>query len=450
MFFMLCVVNGFCQGNYVFPGSEFTLFGTMDLATPGSMSWATSRTTTPGYFSAYGTATITGASDANNINGYVLHYSSVANEGFVYPVGTGSDLRTLTTSGTISTGAKYGTAWILGNPGTTVDPTDGATHSVSALADDIASVSGTGEWDWVDVSGNGQGVTVSVSIPDVSAFSAASLLRLVGWNGSKWINLSTTQGSTAATGNVENNTLTGTMQSGITAIAIGRAYVTAYLKVFLQGAMVNSTTMTNYLTTSGFVSAAQPFNNSYFSSYAGTENSTLSSSATVTDWVLVELRSSVTGATVDKVAAFVKTDGTVIDYRTGATTLQFPNAIPGNYYIIVHHRDHLTVVSANTVSLPNTSATKYDFTTGLAKALDNGMGNSMKQVYTGVWAMWLGDYNHDQVVDNLDKSSFTTEFKQGLLDGYFKGDFNFDGIVDNLDKSIFTPVFLQQVQSPLF
>ncbi len=57
---------------------------------------------TLGYF--YGTDRYTGGSDGNNINGYVKHYATAANQGFRFPVGSGIDLRMLTISGSITLG----------------------------------------------------------------------------------------------------------------------------------------------------------------------------------------------------------------------------------------------------------------------------------------------------------------------------------------------------------
>jgi hypothetical protein len=69
------------------------------------------------------------------------------------------------------------------------------------------------------VSGNGAGLTITVSIPDLSATGVAVAdLRLVGWNGTSWIDLS---GSSTASGNTEGSTLSGTMIAGITAIGMG-------------------------------------------------------------------------------------------------------------------------------------------------------------------------------------------------------------------------------------
>jgi len=76
-----------------------------------------------------------------------------------------------------------------------------------------------GQWDWINFGTSDAGMTVTVSIPDLSSYAPQSLLRLVGWNGTQWVNLS---GNTSASGNTEDSTLSGNMISGITAISIGR------------------------------------------------------------------------------------------------------------------------------------------------------------------------------------------------------------------------------------
>ena len=214
LIFFLC---SYAQGNHVFSGAEAVNFGTISLATPGGQTWSTARTATPGFLSAVNGASFTGASDAANVNGYVKKYG---NEAFTFPIGTGTDLRTLSISApTLATDA-YAAAWILGNPATTTDPTDGSTHPTTgaALAPDIVAIADAGYWDWQAISGSGVGLTISVSIPDLSSFDGALNLRLVGWNGSRWVNLS---GITGPFSNIENTIVTGTMIAGISALAIG-------------------------------------------------------------------------------------------------------------------------------------------------------------------------------------------------------------------------------------
>ncbi len=92
-------------------------------------------------------------------------------------------------------------------------------HPTSSVTAPIASVSTAGQWDWIPVSGTGAGLTVTVSIPDLTPTGvSAPDLRLVGWNGTSWISLSSVA---TATGTNEGATLSGTMIAGITAIGIG-------------------------------------------------------------------------------------------------------------------------------------------------------------------------------------------------------------------------------------
>jgi hypothetical protein len=217
-----CVIVQAQTGNKVFTGAEMVNFGTISLSTPGGQSWTTDRLATPGYFGATNGATYSNASDANNINGYVKKYG---NQAFIFPVGDGSDLRTLAIGAPTLTTDAYATAWILGNPSGNLDPTGpgGGTHNVLSVTFPIKTVSTIGQWDWqagvnMGTTGDGVNLLVTVSMPDMTAFATTSSLRLVGWNGSSWIDLS---GMATATGNTENSSIFGYMQAGISAIGIG-------------------------------------------------------------------------------------------------------------------------------------------------------------------------------------------------------------------------------------
>jgi hypothetical protein len=158
-----------------------------------------------------------GVTDAQHVNGYV---SKTGNDVFTFPVGSASDLRTLSISAPAVATNQYSVAWIAGNPGTNGDPSNAnVMHPVTAVTAPIASVSSAGQWDWIPVSGTGAGLTITVSIPNLSLSGVlAADLRLAGWNGTTWVDLS---GSANASGNTEGATLSGTMITGITAIGIG-------------------------------------------------------------------------------------------------------------------------------------------------------------------------------------------------------------------------------------
>ncbi len=190
--------------------------GQLLFGTSGITSTTRNTHTTSSFRFGDGATYSGGNTDAQHVNGYV---TKIGDDAFVFPVGSGTDLRTLSISA-LAAPATLSTTWFAGDPATVTDPSDGTTHSPAAVAAPIEAVSPAGFWDWINPAGSDDNVSVTVSIPDLSNFALAANLRLVGWNGTEWIGLSA--GSNAS-GNTENSTLTGTIPAGvaISAIAIG-------------------------------------------------------------------------------------------------------------------------------------------------------------------------------------------------------------------------------------
>lgn len=234
-----CVVDlayGYAQSNRVFSGMEILNYGVLDISLNGSSTWTSERTSQPGYYSALENAIYIGYSDESNIDGYIKKYGNTA---FVFPVGNGKDLRTLEISQPNQLTDAYATAWIEGDPSKDLDPTTphAGEHPVTAVEGNIKAVSKIGQWDWQvgeaanlssTSTGNGAGLLITVSIPDMRAFADEDELRLVGWNGSKWIDLS---GKPTATGNKEDDKLSGIMVAGITAVGIGKIESIPFIKL---------------------------------------------------------------------------------------------------------------------------------------------------------------------------------------------------------------------------
>lgn len=233
---MVFLTHAYTQSNHVFSGGEVLNIGVVDISLNNPISWTSERSIRPGYFSVVERANYIGYSDQANIDGYVKKYGNVP---FIFPVGNGKDLRTLEISKPDKITDAYATAWIEGDPSNTLDPTEpyAGKHSVLATNGTIAAVSIAGQWDWqagesgnlgAETTGNGNGLTITVSMPDMSKFADASELRLVGWNGSSWIDLS---GQATATGNKENSLISGTMIPGISAVAIGKTASASLVKI---------------------------------------------------------------------------------------------------------------------------------------------------------------------------------------------------------------------------
>jgi large repetitive protein len=73
----------------------------------------------------------------------------------------------------------------------------------------------------------------------------------------------------------------------------------------------------------------------------------------IVDWVFVQLRDATIPSTVvASRAALIQRDGDIVD-EDGNSALEFDMLSAGNYYVAVLHRNHLGIMSANTISLAN-------------------------------------------------------------------------------------------------
>ena len=213
-----CITHA--QGIFIPSGAEIGHFGVWNFKT--NLSVTTARTATPGFLGVAPGATFQEQGTNNKfVDGYVKKYG---NESFVFPLGAASRWMPLQlTLAQSSLNHVFASAWIEGDPSTTNDPTNigaaGGLHPVAALGNGIAAVFPLGQWDWLDVSNTGNGSIVSV--PDSvipTGFAPRASMRLVGWNGSSWINLSDSSG-------IQQNLLSGRLVSTISAIAIGRSFI---------------------------------------------------------------------------------------------------------------------------------------------------------------------------------------------------------------------------------
>ncbi len=158
---------------------------------------------------------------------------------------------------------------------------------------------------------------------------------------------------------------------------------TVEVKAFLDGPYSGGV-MSTALRAGGYIPVTQPFTPSPWN-YSGTE-SVAGIPIGVVDWVLLELRTgTASGTKVATRAAFIKSNGSVVDLD-GTSAVSFPSVATGNYYVVLRHRNHLAVMSAAPVAI-NVNSAQYDFTTGL----DKYYGGDAKELTTGVYGLWAGD-----------------------------------------------------------
>jgi predicted phosphodiesterase len=193
-------------------------------------------------------------------------------------------------------------------------------------------------------------------------------------------------------------------------------------RVFLQGpysSMIGL--MSTNLNSSGSLPTSQPYNVSP-RNYSGSESVAsgfFASHTDIVDWILVELRSGTDAGSKDATrACFLKSDGSVVDLD--GTSQVTSGVSAGSYYIVVCHRNHLAIMSANAVSL-TASSSLYDFTTAQTQAYGT---NPMQDLGSGKFGMFGGDGNGDGGVYAEDYTLYRT--RQGN-EGYDAADYNLDG-----------------------
>ncbi len=203
-------------------------------------------------------------------------------------------------------------------------------------------------------------------------------------------------------------------------------------KIFLQGPYAGGDTMFTTLNQSGYLPHHQPYNTAPWN-YTGTDSvsSTFFSSNKIVDWVLLELRSDSTTKVASR-AALLKYNGSLVD-TDGSSAVTFSGVSPGNYYIVIKHRNHLAVMSSVVDSLNSSSATEYNFTSDSSKFFGAQLGS--KKLESGVWGMIGGDGNANGSITASDNNAiWLPQFLAGV-DGYKSADYNLNGSVTASDNN---------------
>lgn len=162
------------------------------------------------------------------------------------------------------------------------------------------------------------------------------------------------------------------------------------------------------------------------------------------DWIFVELRNkndnSSSGIECTR-HALLNTDGSIFSINSPPGTnlpVAFHGINPDEYFVVIRHRNHLDVISDNSVDFQNNSTTICSFSNG-----SNAQNFQLDVTYTppitgpcigtNIWYMKSGDVNNDHYINASDRSDINNNY--GLV-GYSLWDCIFNDEVDIADQDV--------------
>ncbi len=230
-------------------------------------------------------------------------------------------------------------------------------------------------------------------------------------------------------------------------------------KVYLQGAALNpitgeETLMRDDLRTLSLIPTTSPYSDN-----ATCDAAVFNTTGTdaIVDWIWVELRDATDNTLViDAQSALLQRDGDVVTVD-GISELGF-NQNVGDYHIVIKHRNHLGVMTFNTVAL-TTAITSVDFTNESSQITYGINAQTTFGMPTNFVGMWTGNANEDTFVQYSGTDPDVTKILASVLNdagnflnfptyavsGYDTNDANMDGSTQYSGTNPDTPFILQNV-----
>ncbi len=206
----------------------------------------------------------------------------------------------------------------------------------------------------------------------------------------------------------------------------GQPAVLVKAQVFLQEAYTSASLMHTDLRADNLVPLLQPYSRPPWD-YAGTERLVRLDlmPMDVVDWVLLEVRdASNVDLVLETKAALLLNNGNLVSaVHPAATGVPFFNITEGQAYkLVIRHRNHIDLLSANTVTLPNT--VPYNF----AQPNQVQGGNvQLNNLGDGNFSMIGGDFTGDGVITVTDFNLFVNQ--SSMVNVYSPADCNLDSNV---------------------
>ncbi|MBL8000494.1 MAG: beta-propeller fold lactonase family protein [Flavobacteriales bacterium] len=199
-------------------------------------------------------------------------------------------------------------------------------------------------------------------------------------------------------------------------------------RAILEGAY-DGTVMRGDLVAGGHLPATDPFGMGATASPAVMAFEGLASPV---DWAVLELRDAVNGTTtVASRAVLIQRSGNLM-LPSGEQNITFPGAAAGNYHLVLKHRNHLGVMTAQPLQLVQ-PGTMLDLTLPATPTY----GTDARRNVNGTMVLWAGDPTGDGILKYTgganDRDPVLLRIggvvPTSTLTGYWPEDVNLDGVV---------------------
>ncbi len=129
----------------------------------------------------------------------------------------------------------------------------------------------------------------------------------------------------------------------------------------------------------------------------------------IVDWIFIETRDA-GGAVTGGSSAFLESDGDIVSID--GSSLPAIKDAGANGYIVIKHRNHAPIATANTVSMSDEAL--HD----LSSTAVSVFGSNTRKLYAGnsIATMWAGDAFGDESVKLLGANNDATEIRNAILD----------------------------------
>lgn len=206
------------------------------------------------------------------------------------------------------------------------------------------------------------------------------------------------------------------------------------LAAWLEGPYdANTGLMWDSVRTLGAIPLAEPFTAMNFN-FVGGGGETINPSVlqttgpnAIVDWIFVDLRDANDSmVTVASRACLLQRDGDIVDLD-GESNPEFRFLPDGFYYVVLDHRNHLSVMTEMPVYFDKSGNTSIDFRDASLPTF----GFNPSKIVGNSSFLFSGDANGDDQVQVVDLVNFWV--KNVGASGYLNADWNMDGQVQNID-----------------